>query len=191
MDREWLLQELLSFLSYLQQAIFFNIFAHHAFQHHLAYKRVPEVGVHLHDQPSPERLQLVVAESIDLRIGLAKDDIDYVIDAKTFVQLVDGIQRTIFDAVLTSSFSLGLTQLSQLAAVVLFYILRQSSAAAVCDGKHRFLHRQRFRYQLCTHFAFAQRLVAHQVFQLLYVFVRVVQKAFAFHPSRPARPVSW
>ena len=41
--------------------------------------------------------------------------------------------------------------------------------------------RQCFRDQLRAHFALAEWLVAHQVFQLLHILYGVVEEAFAFH----------
>ena len=121
-----------------------------------------------------------MAVNIDLRCQFSHHHIHHIIGGKTFVQCLDHFQH-FHHIVLGFYFFFGVQTVVAITAIrripVLSKIMEQYFPAA-----YRTLGiSYGLIYQLCPHFSFAQRFIAHQVLQLGNIFVRVIQYTEPFH----------
>ena len=118
---------------------------------------------------------------VDLRCwSSGNDHIHHIFHGKSFIKRLNSFQCT-SPLHLLLQFFLSDEDSYHNCRISLFRILHQNNSVKFFSGKHHFLQTQPFHYQLCSHFSFTKRFIAHQMFQLCNIFMRIIKNAFPFH----------
>src|SRR6476469_5036393 len=131
--------------------------------------------------PAGKYAKPFMAEHLYLWREPSGNNIHHVIIGKTFIQRFDCFQCHHYFIFGFYSF-FWMPAIIAVATILFFILFPEITQDYFATANPTLRITNRFIDELCANFSFTERLVTHQVFQLAYVFMRVIKNTTTFQP---------